>query len=507
MPSKTFNYYTSNSSNCRPTNSAPSKKLDLLLCLAAVLALAVTVPVTIPAVVSDRGIFVSVGEDLLNGYRLYSEVYDNKEPLFYYFVAMQRSIPFGDFAAEVFLIVVCMISSYTLASNFASRRAAMGIAAVAVPLIVTGRFYDPGLTHLPGTSLTLAACAMCSRGRPATAGICIGLLLFTKIPIFPLALTAALGQTIAREAPGELSSFAAGLVVCVIAVLIAMLLRSELWPFLDVLEDNVLYSQGSLIEARTLAGSLKAHLDRVQGDRGGLYFFAVVIGIGIAQLTALAVYYHQAQRPRGMLTTLATNLLCLIMAGFILTITGMWPHHSQTLYIPAILALISLAPTFDHLEERRRRISVCLFLAAGLWLGGGPTFHRYLKNFAEISHALGSLREVSPETRRALMSNPPKTYARIGQNDDQGHAFGLSDWKLACPKFHQYYFESDAALNHVLDCASTAPTIIVAASVALKPGWPAWNNFVRRTEGILEASYSCDASYGLRICRRRTFPG
>lgn len=45
------------------------------------------VPNIIPDRNSDRGIFVSVAERLLAGDILYKEVLDNKEPLFYYFVA------------------------------------------------------------------------------------------------------------------------------------------------------------------------------------------------------------------------------------------------------------------------------------------------------------------------------------------------------------------------------------------------------------------------------------
>jgi len=38
----------------------------------------------------DRGVFTSVGEHLLTGDKLYRNVHDNKEPLFYDLVAFQR---------------------------------------------------------------------------------------------------------------------------------------------------------------------------------------------------------------------------------------------------------------------------------------------------------------------------------------------------------------------------------------------------------------------------------
>ena len=50
------------------------------------------IPNVIPDRNSDRGVFVSVAERLLAGSILYKEVLDNKEPLFYYFVASQRIV-------------------------------------------------------------------------------------------------------------------------------------------------------------------------------------------------------------------------------------------------------------------------------------------------------------------------------------------------------------------------------------------------------------------------------
>jgi hypothetical protein len=95
------------------------------------------------------------------------------------------------------------------------------------------------------------------------------------------------------------------------------------------------------------------------------------------------------------------------------------------------------------------------------------------------------------------------TYARLGQNDDQGHAVGLGKWKLSCPRFHQYRFESATILNNVLKCASTAPVLIIANSIVPEPesNSPTWNDFVAGVEQIAKG-YSCDASSGLRICVR-----
>src|SRR5215213_5662194 len=91
-------------------------------------------PLVVPVPTDDRGIFVSVGERLLAGDALYSQVYDNKEPLFFYLVALERAIPFGVLVAEIAMIGVCAAAAYSLAAGIASRRAAAAIALIAVPI-------------------------------------------------------------------------------------------------------------------------------------------------------------------------------------------------------------------------------------------------------------------------------------------------------------------------------------------------------------------------------------
>jgi hypothetical protein len=69
------------------------------------------VPRIVPFRLSDRGIFISVGARLLAGDRLYIDVYDNKDPLFYYFVAGQLEFgPWAQVASEALLIAIAALA-------------------------------------------------------------------------------------------------------------------------------------------------------------------------------------------------------------------------------------------------------------------------------------------------------------------------------------------------------------------------------------------------------------
>jgi hypothetical protein len=143
-----------------------------------------------------------------------------------------------------------------------------------------------------------------------------------------------------------------------------------------------------------------------------------------------------------------------------------------------------------------------LVVCVALLLGGGGNPERYIRSIRDAPNKISRLSSLSQEAQRLLAIGESGSYARLGGNDDEGHAFGLRKWSLVCPKFHQYLFDAEQVLDKVFACASSAQTLIVEKSFAVAEGWPIWDRFVTRMEGSLQANYSCDAKNGLRICRR-----
>jgi hypothetical protein len=154
-----------------------SNRCDKVLALAVLTTWVGIVPRLVPNRIFDRGIFVSVAERLLAGDTLYSGVYDNKEPLFYYFVASQLTLGrWAEVAAEALGLTIATAAAYFMAVKLASRWTAVAISFIAVPMILTGEAYYPGYTALPGIVLVLVSITASAYGRPVLAGSCIGLL-------------------------------------------------------------------------------------------------------------------------------------------------------------------------------------------------------------------------------------------------------------------------------------------------------------------------------------------
>ena len=126
----------------------------------------------------------------------------------------------------------------------------------------------------------------------------------------------------------------AAFALCAAALVGMLYAREELSPYLRAQVQNVSYSQGVLVDERW--GSFVGHLMRVAS------IDAVVIATAVA--VAIVWVFAKDRRAGGtrpeerrsqVLWACAGSALvgALVVMGF----TGMWDHHGQVLYVPAIL--------------------------------------------------------------------------------------------------------------------------------------------------------------------------
>lgn len=118
------------------------------------------------------------------------------------------------------------------------------------PVILTGGFYNPGYTHLPGITLTLwvIAAAVPSRwtcgavkAQWILAGFLLGILAFLKVTMFPVAALALLAVVIQQRAWGLAVRAVAGFLGAVLGVVTLLIVRGEFVPYMTSLMLNVSY--------------------------------------------------------------------------------------------------------------------------------------------------------------------------------------------------------------------------------------------------------------------------
>jgi hypothetical protein len=438
---------------------------------------------TYPSTTSDRGIFVSVAERILAGDRLYVDVYDNKEPLFYYMVALQRAVGFhAEWLFELALVVSCSLLCHRIFSALRLHTAGP-VAAIAVPMVLVGAYYVPGYTHLPGILLSLAAILLAVQGRAAAAGFVVAMTFMTKIVLGPVAAVACFVIVMMSRSRAALVGRAIiGGLAGLSAVGLLLLMRGEFHGFIDVLMENIVYSQ-SVATADGVLSRLRS------AEFGQLTTIAMI---------SMFVAFAASRKLRGG-DGRYVGALCAtgLVAGAVLLATAIWPHHWQALYLPLVLLCGCLGVVLRGTVGYRR--SVCL-AAVGVLIGGGFPLYR-------LGVDPGLRAPMSAETLLLLEhQDSVRTYARLGQNDERGHARGLRSWSLACPRFHVYSFQSAEVWEETARCALDAPVLILGWTFSTGGWWQSaeWDRFVTSTEVEIARLFDCREKNGVRVCTRRS---
>ncbi|MGC1217734.1 MAG: hypothetical protein WA883_09690 [Phormidesmis sp.] len=490
----------------------------------------------IPAPFVDRAVFVSVAEYLLSGDRLYTDVYDNKDPLFFYAVAAQRLLgPAAEYLFELLLIAVSAVSAYAIAcvadrAGISDRVRSGKVLLIAVPLLLTGVFWLPGYTTLPGTALCLLACALFLRQKMLLAGGCIGLVAFTKLIMLPLPVVFCFSYELVlwkgHFSRQRFSRMTAGFLAVCAAVAVILLSRGEAAGYLQAQKNNFLYSNGVLFGNGTFLESFVSHL-RVMflGEEEKLcLLFSLIASMGFSG-------FFVAQPGIGKRTKafIISSLVTCVMAVIVLGLTGIWKHHLQLLYFSQTLMLICIAiglgPKDLGLKQvagLRQRMANALYAIALIFsavvLSGTLSPYQYLAAPDTVVQAVilrtSNLVQASPETK-ALQAVYPDgiAFARLGQNSTV-IPYGAANDSLICPEFGQYPFYSPERLNSILECAKTAPTLVVDDSFTplkeIPKWWPRdaqkdlivknWNGFVTAGENLIQTQYVCQRLENVRVC-------
>jgi hypothetical protein len=473
----------------------------------------------IPSPTSDRAIFVSVAEYLNKGSRLYVDVYDNKDPLFYYAVSSQRLFgATGEYVFELSIAFIAALSAYDIARNLGSignwqQKALL----VAVPLLVTGAFWVPGDTHLPATALGLLCCSNYFRKRFLLSGLLLAILFFTKLIMFPLPVVFCLASELSssrerrlRIAAKHLGLIIVAFILSAVSILAMLAIRGELFGYLQAQQNNILYANSVLIDSHGFAGSLGSHLRTVFTDQTSVVSVVVVPFAGLILAICVAMGRGEPQARSFAVATLATSLFSLL----ILAMTGLWRHHLQIMYFGQTLTLIALAAMLSSQLKRSMPIAMIAVISLAVLLGGMPSFRHYLDSPAAVVKKLASASQESAESQSfKVASTNGEAFARLGQNSNV-IPHGAAMDKLVCPDFHQYLFYSSKRLQTILDCVRTAPTLVIDPSFRRyeqPPHWlpiesdkqriiDTWNHFVSAGETMVRTRFSCKRFDQIRIC-------
>lgn len=448
-----------------------------------------TIARAIPVRDGDRGVFVSMAERIAAGDTLYVDVWDNKEPFFFHTLALGRLIaPQMDVVIELGWLAVCAWAVFSILGTLAVDRRLRLVAGWGMtPVIITGTIYAAGFSHLPPTALFLATTALLVRGRFGWAAAVAMLIPFFKVIMLPMALVIvgiALLRSDERRTAAQRTLIGGALSLAASFGILAV--RGELVGYLKLLWSNVSYSQSSTTSAvlGPYQWPIWAHLEPV--------FTTPAVAVTATIILVLALTRGRSERTLWLMTAWSGAAAVAVIA-----ITGLWPHHGQILYGPAVLALALVAAALVDGFSTKALIVV---LAATVLLSGAPNLRDTIDAGLSAPTRWRDLSRIAQPTQDLLAIADSGVYHRLGKNTDDAHAQGLRDFTLGCYQFVQYTYDLQSTLDYIPSCLPSVEYLIVDKGFVPQDGADAWNRFVEQSEAVLAADFTCEARDWGRLC-------
>ena len=484
--------------------------------LALALGLALVLLRGDPYVAGDQGVFLSVAARMLDGDRLYAEVFDNKDPLFFYTYAGALWVGGwrGPFLLDAIWVGLAGVSVALLARAIGAPRSAVVASFFVYPLALTAGWYLVGLSMLAALAVVPFAPWFWLRGRFVSAGVVVALVTLLKLNLAPLAL-APLGALLALGAPEEprrraLAHGALGLGGALATATAFLGVRGELGGYLGAITHNVHYSSARTTADGTVGRALE-HL-RVGWDffyRAGRWQAPLAVLVLVAFAVAVGLAWARGTRAERRLGAVAAATL--VAAFVVIALTAYWWEHLQLLACPATLVAASLIWRADASFGRRSGAIAATIVT--LFAGWSTLKADASRDLSPVWTA----RVISPGAialERARERFQPDarhvTYMVLGSNSEGGHAAFIGpEFDLACRYFNLYFFSRGEQFDDTLACAAReSPTFVLVTLGFFEPAGdvPEWNAFVRRSRRFLEARYELVEREhpGVQVWKRRS---
>jgi len=469
-----------------------------------------------PYVASDQGVFLSVAGRMLDGDRLYADVFDNKDPLFFYTYAGALWVGGwrGPFLLDAVWLGVAGVAVGLLVRALGAPRSAVVASFFVYPLALAAGWYLVGMSMLAALAFAPLAPWLWLRGRFAWGGASVVAVMLLKLNLAPLALL-PIGALLVVGAPERprrraLTRGALGLGGALATAAAILGLRGELRAYLGVIAYNVHYSSARTAADGTV-GRVREHLDVAWEYfyRAGRWQAPLALLVLMAFGVAVALAWARGTRTERLLGAVAAATL----AGALLVVatTAYSGEHLQLLAYPATLVAATLIWRADASFGRTSgAIAATVVLSFAVW----TTFK--WDNSRDLS-PLWSQDPISPGAialerarERFEPGAPHVRYMVLGSNSEGGHAAFIGrEFDLTCRYFQLYPFSTSEQFDETSACAARErPTYVLVTLGFFEPmGYaPRWDAFVRRSRRLLDAHYELVETEhpGVQVWKRRS---
>lgn len=460
---------------------------------------------------TDQGDYLTIAARLAHGAHMYTGVWDNKAPLFYYAQAAEYLVAGwrGPFLADIAWLTVATTGMALLLREAGTSRTVTAVTAIAYPVMLTGGWYTAGSAELAFMAPATLVAYLWLGGRRLVTGIALGLLPFFAPQLIPIYLGLLIAVTAARRpARDRLRGIAVrlvgGITIGAAAAIAWLGLRGELVPFIDAMRGNLKYPDTALSLEGGGSG-FRAHLRAVERSlfhdhvRESLFWLMLAIGIGLV-IAVYALRRRQGRRTDAWDLLVAMTGVTLLTTLATLGSVALWTNHVDYIALPAALLLATAIAAIERLSAWHWVTwpAIAVVVAIAVYGSGGilrNTPMPFTTTVTDWVHAPRSATAIALNTAARIVApnGQQVTYARVGGGDDGSGAFTASNVTLTCPIFFEFYFSHnmpqayECLVSRRPELIAVGPLFIVRSSSTWRP---LWNPFVTDVRALLTRNYT-----------------
>lgn len=328
-----------------------------------------------------------------------------------------------------------MFLLWLLAHLFMNPDRALFMALVVTPWIVAGPLYVPGWSNTPGTALVLLSMGLMIRHSMVAAGITLGLLLFTKLAVFPIGFVALFVLALIASRRRDVLRGLVAFVISSIVGFVILFVSGALGGYFEMIQRNRTYASDAMIYFG-FEPSFAGHVAKVQEEIPSASNVAVIAIAAILALSSVLIFTPRLRRG---------NFNILVM----------W-------FAFAVLVLATLIPdTWVFLGW------VAIVLFAAFLVSGWGSFPSVVERWNQATQGFADRLAASsdvPIDARLLNTVPLQdfTFVRLETNDDDGFLRDVRpDARLACSTFHFYDFSPTSRFAEAWECLDDADVVLL----------------------------------------------
>ena len=454
----------------------------------------------------DIGLFITVSSLVAKGYKLYTEAFEIKDPLFFYSAAISFKVfgIKGFFILDLLYITISPLFSYFVLKTFQVRDKIAIFTSIIFSLTLTGLYYESFRTQFAAILIVICIYIAAALRNPIYIGFLTFLLFGFKLPmiIFVIPIIFIYPEIITKSK--NFIQFISAFFIPELILLVAMFFRGELYFYFIMIKENMFYSS-NFQEVVGLPSGYLGHLVIWAQERSSLQAFIFLQLINLFMLIKVNHF-----RKLGLF-----NLFNSFFVFLYLFLTLIWTfHHLQILslfllfqiaYMLSVLQIVYKKIKSRFIKSAMVIISCVLFILITRVFGTDYS----LKPKMKLSNwYTGGFYEPSEIKVINSIKKNRFTFARLGANDDGGYAAFLPDKaRYVCARSILQGNELKSEAERFLKCLkSDADFIIIAPSFDVNSERQGiYQEIYLKSYEIINDSFTCTKEEfdEYRLCAKR----